>query len=273
MRKSVKLPILILIAISLISLLPFTLSSKISSVPVLSRDAASKIEAKVPKLAKIFDNPSPNDGYESLRFFSSGLTEGLFKKQLYNTSIALTSALFSYQLPSNSDSESTTVNAANQVIFGMFAMLSAVLIFSIPVLLTGTRFNPNARSMEDGEGILDSILKTEPLARLIKNDYHKKIGLEPEKCLKKTICEAHRSPQNKRYGMLAVPFQMFYPSLAQSDDQSRATSYQEAAYDGKYSKTKCEKKYNCFFDVLELGRYLLDWYQYHNGGFPEESTN
>lgn len=37
----------------------------------------------------------------------------------------------------------------------------------------------------------------------------KKIGLEWQSCMKKTICEAHRNP--KRYGLLAIPFHMFFP--------------------------------------------------------------
>lgn len=41
-------------------------------------------------------------------------------------------------------------------------------------------------------------------------------------------------------------------------------SFQKAAYVGKYQKTRCGKKYECFFDVLDLGRFLIDWYQYHN---------
>lgn len=88
-------------------------------------------------------------------------------------------------------------------------MLTGVLIFALPVLFTGQKFNPEARSNEDG--IISRFLQTKPIARLIRNGDLKKIGLEPEKCVQKTICEAHRTPENKKYGMLALPFQIFYP--------------------------------------------------------------
>lgn len=93
----------------------------------------------------------------------------------------------------------------------MFAFLTAVLAFGIPALATGTKFNPSARRNTESAGIFSQILAQEPMASLIKKEMHKKIGLEPEKCLQKTICEAHRAPKNKKYGLLAVPFQIFYP--------------------------------------------------------------
>lgn len=190
---------------------PFS-SSKLTS-PVHASRGIPKVGDALPKLLKIFDYPQPDDGYDSLRTFGSDLTEGMTRKySLYNTSIALTSSLFSFELPSSTSTEAQTVNLANQVIQGMFGFLLSVLIFALPVLLTGQRFNPNARSNQDNDdGIIATILKTEPLAKLIRNNVHKQIGLEPEKCLQKTICEAHRSPKNKEYGMLALPFQMFYP--------------------------------------------------------------
>lgn len=171
--------------------------------------SSSKVE--MPTILKIFQKAQPNDGYENLRSFARDMTSGvLHDKQLLNTSIAFTSPLFSFQLPSTSSTEEGTIKMANQIIFGMFALLTTVLVYALPVLLTGQRFNPNARSNED-EGIIGNILKSEPLARLLKEGVHKEIGLEPEKCMQKTICQAHRSPRNKEFGMMALPFQMFYP--------------------------------------------------------------
>lgn len=89
--------------------------------------------------------------------------------------------------------------------------LTTVLIFALPVLFTGEKLPMDARSNDGIYGIISKILRTDPIASLIKNGMHKKIGLEPEKCLQKTICEAHRAPENKRYGLLALPFQIFYP--------------------------------------------------------------
>ncbi len=40
-------------------------------------------------------------------------------------------------------------------------------------------------------------------------DLTNNIGLDTDKCLKKTICEAHKFP--KKYGMMGKPFQMFFP--------------------------------------------------------------
>lgn len=79
------------------------------------QSSKNRIKNHVPKIAKIFENPDPNDGYESLREFSEDVSKIMNITQLYNTTIALTSALFSFQLPKNNDTEEMTVTMANQV--------------------------------------------------------------------------------------------------------------------------------------------------------------
>lgn len=91
------------------SSLPITLNQKDQMLP------HQKGSKKLPTILKIFENPSSEDGYESLRKFSDDLTKGMSKTQLYNTSIALTAALFGFQLPSNHNTEPTTISMANQV--------------------------------------------------------------------------------------------------------------------------------------------------------------
>lgn len=49
------------------------------------------------------------------------------------------------------------------------------------------------------------------LVNLVGISMQNQIGIDPMQCLQKTICEAYRSPQNKRYGGLALPFQYFIP--------------------------------------------------------------
>lgn len=54
-------------------------------------------------------------------------------------------------------------------------------------------------------------IKIEQVKRVFDEEFRDQIGLDSTKCMQKTICEAHRSPKNKKYGLLVLPFQMFFP--------------------------------------------------------------
>jgi len=56
-------------------------------------------------------------------------------------------------------------------------------------------------------------------------------------------------------------------------EEARASSYQVAAQDGKYTKKNCADRYKCFFDTLDLGTFLIDWYRLTSDPqyVPEES--
>lgn len=43
------------------------------------------------------------------------------------------------------------------------------------------------------------------------SDLSNKIGLDPVTCVQRGVCEAHRTPDNKRFGFLAIPFQLIFP--------------------------------------------------------------
>jgi len=80
------------------------------------------------------------------------------------------------------------------------------------VLFTGTTSSTTGRSNDGSQsqdGILDRLMNKDRMVSLMGSETGTKIGVNPTKCLKKTICEAHRNP--KKYGLLAIPFTMFFP--------------------------------------------------------------
>jgi len=84
------------------------------------------------------------------------------------------------------------------------------MVFAIPVLFTGTKSSDLAgRSNDKTSGILNHLMTANKAFNFMGADFHNNIGLDSEKCLQKTICEPHRYPD--RYGLLAMPFQMFFP--------------------------------------------------------------
>lgn len=87
-----------------------------------------------------------------------------------------------------------------------------MLVFAVPVLFTGVRpFNVYGRSNDADakEDILSHLMKSEHYINFMGAEMKNKIGLNPDKCLQKSICDAHRNP--KKYGLLGVPFLLFFP--------------------------------------------------------------
>ncbi len=152
------------------------------------------------------------DAYETLRQMSLASTQPFIKRRLFNTSVALTVPMFSFTLPQRA-AEGSTVDLANQAIFGLFALLTTMLVFAVPVLFTGIRpFDVYGRSMKDNDqsqNILNNLLNSEHTINLMGTDTQNKIGINPEECLQKTICDAHRHP--KKFGLFGLPFQIFFP--------------------------------------------------------------
>ena len=85
-----------------------------------------------------------------------------------------------------------------------------VLVFAVPVLFTGER-SPSGwgKRSNDREGILNNLMSTKKVFNFMGADMTNNIGLDTEKCLQKTICEAHKFP--KKFGIMATPFQIFFP--------------------------------------------------------------
>jgi len=88
-----------------------------------------------------------------------------------------------------------------------FALFVVVLVFAVPVLFTHPQ-TFSGRSA-DRNGILNNLMANNKVLNFMGADLSNKVGLDTTTCLQKTICESHRTP--KKYGMLATPFQMFFP--------------------------------------------------------------
>lgn len=93
----------------------------------------------------------------------------------------------------------------SQAIFGLFSLLVTVLVFAVPALFGP----PSNLARSESSGILNNLLAPKNAINLMGADLSNQIALDADKCVKKTICEAHRSPQ--RYGLLSLPFRMFFP--------------------------------------------------------------
>ncbi|CAL8091132.1 unnamed protein product [Orchesella dallaii] len=177
------------------------------------------------------------------------------QQRLFNTAVALTIPLFSFTLPQRS-SNYGGIDLANQVIFGAFVLVATLFVFVVPIFFT----KPSEARSNDKNGILNSLMANNKVFNFMNADLSNKIGLDTSKCLQKSICEANRSP--KKYGVMATPFQMFFPPPSNGTADARATIFQLAAKDGKYSKKECGKLYNCFFDIMDMASYMVDWWKY-----------
>lgn len=128
------------------------------------------------------------------------------QQRLFNTAVALTIPLFSFTLPQRSSSSDGGLDLANQVIFGAFVLIATLFVFVVPILFTKP---PETGRSSDRNGILNHLMANNKVFNFMNSDVSNKIGLDTSKCLQKTICEANRNP--KKYGVMATPFQMFFP--------------------------------------------------------------
>lgn len=71
------------------------------------------------------------------------------------------------------------------------------------------------RSGGDGESesLMNRLLEPHPLVDFMGMGGIQKVGLDGKKCLLKTICEANSPHTRNNYGILTLPFRMFYPCV------------------------------------------------------------
>uniref|UniRef100_T1J344 Uncharacterized protein n=1 Tax=Strigamia maritima TaxID=126957 RepID=T1J344_STRMM len=85
-------------------------------------------------------------------------------------------------------------------------------------------------------------------------------GLDPDECVKRSICEAHNHPD--RYGWLAFPFQLFFPPYSghqRDDDSEYFSQYRLAARYGKSDNADCARQYwGCMFNPLLIIQTIVD---------------
>ncbi|OXA58081.1 uncharacterized protein LOC110846531 [Folsomia candida] len=200
----------------------------------------------------------------------------LIQRRLFNTSYATTISLFSFSLPRKSTHTETDLDLANQAIFGIFAIVVATVFLALPAIFTSVRHPDLAEadrslgSITDSKHSLKRLMESPTIFNFMTktSDLSNKIGLDGTSCIQRAVCESHRFPNNKQYGLLAVPFQLLCPpssSSSQIDMRKLELSspFKKAAWTGKYSDVKCGKEYHCFFDLLGLGSYFVDWYYQH----------
>jgi len=107
-----------------------------------------------------------------------------------------------------------------QAIYGLYGLLAVILIYAVPVLFTGVRESARKARSVTGFGedendsdnwLISNLMSVDQVQKVFDEEFRDDIGLDRTKCLQKIICEAHRAPKNQEYGLIALPFQMFYP--------------------------------------------------------------
>ncbi|XP_023235104.1 uncharacterized protein LOC111634539 [Centruroides sculpturatus] len=76
--------------------------------------------------------------------------------------------------------------------------------------------------------------------------------LDPQECMKRSICEAHNQP--KKYGLIGLIIQLLFPPYTKTDDANNVVSkYQLAARYGRQSSANCANQYDgCMINVLDI---------------------
>ncbi|OXA58585.1 hypothetical protein Fcan01_07314 [Folsomia candida] len=180
--------------------------------------------------------------------FPSEVLDNLFSRRLFNTTMNYIVPCVEVTLPLRTE-DGNTVHLAMQAFLGLFSAIAWIATVAIPLVLTEIApFGLKKRSFSSEQGSTFEYKLINKFSPLFNEKAAKKIGIEWDACLHKTICQAHRTP--KQYGIFAVPFVALFAA-----ENSTMNLEQKAAFIGRTSQTDCGI-YNCFFDVLDLARYL-----------------
>jgi len=82
--------------------------------------------------------------------------------------------------------------------------------------------------------------------------------LDAQECMKRCICEAHNQP--KKYGMIGLILQLFFPPYTETEEPSKVVSkYQLAARYGRQDNANCAAHYDgCMVNFLDLVQGLIN---------------
>ncbi|RWS25648.1 DM4/DM12 domain containing protein-like protein [Leptotrombidium deliense] len=82
--------------------------------------------------------------------------------------------------------------------------------------------------------------------------------LDAQECVKRCICEAHNQP--KKYGVVGLMLQLFFPPYTETDEPSRIVSkYQLAARYGRQDNANCAAQYDgCMVNFLDLIQGIIN---------------
>uniref|UniRef100_T1IT89 3-hydroxyisobutyryl-CoA hydrolase, mitochondrial n=1 Tax=Strigamia maritima TaxID=126957 RepID=T1IT89_STRMM len=182
-----------------------------------------------------------------------------------NTSVSFTVPLFSLSTDARSfdltalgipkgSSNLLVVLAVSTVVIGLAVIFLPPLLGVLSMIIEQHNQVQSGRSMDGISSFMTNGL-SDMLYTLADNPFSGfGIGLDPDECVKRSICEAHNHPS--RYGWLAFPFQLFFPPYSgnqRDDDPSYLSKYQLAARYGKSDNANCGLQYRgCMFNPLNM---------------------
>ncbi|XP_003742163.1 uncharacterized protein LOC100900874 [Galendromus occidentalis] len=85
-------------------------------------------------------------------------------------------------------------------------------------------------------------------------------SLDPQECMKRSVCEAHNQPD--RYGVVGLALQLIFPPYltGESEDAPLISKYQQAARYGRRNDAECGRHFDgCIVSPMEVTQKLLNY--------------
>ncbi|CAN8009040.1 unnamed protein product [Ixodes pacificus] len=85
-------------------------------------------------------------------------------------------------------------------------------------------------------------------------------SLDPQECMKRSVCEAHNQPN--KYGLIGLALQLLYPPYSAPDEPTTVVSkYQLAARYGRQEDADCSRQYDgCIVSPLEIIQTVVTYF-------------
>lgn len=85
-------------------------------------------------------------------------------------------------------------------------------------------------------------------------------SLDPQECMKRSVCEAHNQPN--KYGLIGLALQLLYPPYSAPDEPTSVVSkYQLAARYGRQEDADCSRQYDgCIVSPLEIVQTIVGYF-------------
>ncbi|KAH9383544.1 uncharacterized protein LOC144149219 [Haemaphysalis longicornis] len=85
-------------------------------------------------------------------------------------------------------------------------------------------------------------------------------SLDPQECMKRSVCEAHNQPN--KYGLIGLALQLLYPPYSAPDEPTTVVSkYQLAARYGRQEDADCSRQYDgCIVSPLEIIQTIVSYF-------------
>lgn len=199
---------------------------------------------------------------------TGGIFNALQVDRNFNSSFSLNIPLFTVTIPghgrnSPGPTKLSSINIGNVALLGIVILGAFALFYPVVVTPFGRSFQQE-RSFtgRNGSGFFSNGLIgiSEFVMSKVENsldDLPSLPRLEPQECMKRSICEANHQP--KKYGLMGLTIQLLFPPYTETTNPARVVSkYQLAARYGRQESANCAGQYDgCMFNFLDLMQTML----------------